>query len=98
MRNDTELLKDLLGHFTVTEDGDLDYVYNEACDGLRDAGERPEIVDELIQRRSELYGAVANGQQQPQPKSVTPCKWGYARCVFDVCFERCDTCTQTKKS
>jgi hypothetical protein len=61
MRNDTELLKDLLGHFSITDDGDLDYAYNEACNGLRDAGECPEIVDELIQRRSELYGAVANG-------------------------------------
>ena len=38
-----------------------------------------------------------NVPQQPQPKSVTPCKWGYALCVFDVCFERCNTCIQTKK-
>ena len=40
---------------------------------------------------------IDNSAQQPQHKiSTLPCKWGYAKCVFDVCFERCDTCKVTK--
>ena len=55
--------------------------------------------DEIIEARQALKAAVEidNSIQQPQPKiSTLPCKWGYAKCVFDVCFERCDTCKVTK--
>ena len=54
--NDTELLKHLLGHLTVTESGDLDWSYSDLIEGLRDAGESSEVVEALVKRRSELYG------------------------------------------
>jgi hypothetical protein len=87
MRNDTELLKELLGHFSVYDD-DLDYAYNDACNGLRDAGASVELVTELIQRRSELYGAVANGSQQPHTAicscGIWPVRGGNLYC--DMCL------------
>ena len=55
--------------------------------------------DELIEAWQALKSAVEIdiSIQQPQHKiSTRPCKWGYAKCVFDVCFERCDTCKVTK--
>ena len=53
---DTELLKHLIGHLTVTESGDLDWPYSEMVDGIRDAGESSDVVDALVKRKSELYG------------------------------------------
>ena len=56
--NDTELLKNLLGHMTVTESGDLDWPYSDMVKGLRDSGESSDIVEALVKRRSEFYGEV----------------------------------------
>ena len=53
--NDTELLKHLISHMTVTESGDLTWSYSEIVDGLRDAGESSDVVDALVKRKSELY-------------------------------------------
>lgn len=53
---DTELLKHLIGHMTVTESGDLKWPYSEMVDGIRDAGESSDVVDALVKRKSELYG------------------------------------------
>jgi len=62
--NDTELLKELLGHFYVTDDGNIDWAYNDGVMGLRDIGENPKVIKALVKRRSELYGAVDNNTQQ----------------------------------
>ena len=32
--NDTELLKHILGHLTVTESGDLDWPYSDLVEGI----------------------------------------------------------------
>lgn len=53
---DTELLKHLIGHMSVTESGDLNWPYSEMVDGIRDAGESSDVVDALVKRKSELYG------------------------------------------
>jgi hypothetical protein len=45
----------------------------------------------------EECGTQPTDNQQPQHKiSTRPCKQGYAKCVFDICFELCDTCTVKK--
>lgn len=57
---DTELLKHLISHLTVTESGDLNWPYSEMVDGIRDAGESSDVVDALVKRKSELYSKGNN--------------------------------------
>jgi hypothetical protein len=39
---------------------------------------------------------ISENLQTSTNKQSTPCKHGLAHCSFDVCFERCNTCTVTK--
>ena len=61
MRNDTDLLKELLGFFSTCIENDLEWPYNECIEGLRDICNDSVLIDELVKRRSELYGEVDNG-------------------------------------
>jgi hypothetical protein len=95
MRSDTELLKELLGVFSViVSENELSWPFNEMVDGLRGSCcFEDDVVDELIERRKQLYAMVDNSTQQLKAEICPSCA-GTGRANGDYCDSnfctRCD--------